>query len=194
MKNDKSSKVYPFEDSYETSSSISSNKIKVITLIVLITFFVYFIVVSVFFFDSFRSERKSLSTYEEIRDALANGDRLRLSMRYQYTDMYSNGVLRPSQDERSGFDIKDYQLIPKMSLGENNERAYITTSFLVLVNHSRYGVIYNFGKLCIYDDGLFDLFGLYFRPSDMAILTNTTIRSTLANKPALTIYQLTSKF
>ena len=158
----KEPKVHPAPTESNMAPGSWQFKLKMITLAILVIFFTYFIVVSVFFFKSFKSERNPLSSYKEIRQALENGDRLRLIMNYENSDMFLNGNPIVSPEEGSGFDIFNYQLVARSTL--NNPKAYITSSFTVLVNHGRYGIIWNYGKLHIYEDNTFELNSLYFKP------------------------------
>jgi hypothetical protein len=59
------------------------------------------------------------------------------------------------KDEISGFDLQDFQYFARGVIG--NKLEYVITSFIALIQHPRYGPMYDYGKVRLYESGFFEI-------------------------------------
>lgn len=158
----------------------------------LLAFGVYFVVVSAIILYNTtpgticrgpRIPDRQIGNYESLREALENGEKLRIVMDYSKMSFFMNDVQVPTVDEKSGFDLEDFQYFGRMSI--NNPLAYIITSFNKLVIHQTYGAIYNYGKMRIFEDEYFELISYFIRPTDFSILELKSFNGTLKDGSVL---------
>jgi hypothetical protein len=167
----------------------SSILLKIILALVVI-FFVYFVVISAILLSFLSYENKKLLSYEEIRDGLANGNKIRIVMDYTYMDYYVNGTKKETPDEKSAFDLQQYQYFARQSIG--NELEYIITSFTTFVYHPIFKSILDYGKIRIYENQKYEI-SVYFLDADtFAIIEYKILNGTLA-KGGLSFFQQSPK-
>lgn len=135
--------------------------------------------------------KNELNNYADIRDSFNKGNNLKLVMNYHLMNFYINNTKLPSPDEKSGFDISQYQFFGRGSVG--NPLEYLITSFNVFVYHPKYKAIYDYGKLRLYENDFFILESYFLNPLDFSIYELKTLNGTLSSK-AITFYQQTPKF
>ncbi|CAF1004043.1 unnamed protein product [Brachionus calyciflorus] len=175
----------------KSNNKNSLHIINVITLIILIALSIFAIVVSVIYFQNSTTESRSLLKYEEVKQALNNGHKLRIVMDYKDMNFYFNDTLTPSPDEKSGFDLNDYQYFARNAIG--NPKEFIITSFTIMVVHPRYGPIFDYGKIRMYEDEKFELIVYFLNAADYKVIEYKSFNTTL-DAGHVRFYQQTSKF
>ena len=128
------------------------------------------------------TEIKRQFTFEEIKTLLFDGKHVRLIFDYQRLSHYINEKLQAQAPNAvSGVDIEDFEYFGVNVTG--NPIPYIATSSAVLITHARYGVIYNYGKIRIYQDDRIEIGIIYIDKKTSEIkLDNNKYNSTLPSK------------
>lgn len=182
--------IYPNND-YSNKKS-QTTIVNFMSLALLVLFFIFFTILSIIFLtNTLTSESRSLLSYDEVKDALNNGNKLRIIMDYKGMNFYFNNTVEPSPDEKSGFDLNDYQYFARMAIG--NPLEFIITSFTILVVHPTYGPIYDYGKIRMYENGKFELIVYFLNAADYKIIEYKSFNTTI-DAGHVKFYQQTSKF
>lgn len=173
------------------STKFNHNKLIVANFGLTIVLFISTITISVIILTSLSNEDRILKNYVEIRNSLDTGNNLRLIMDYKYMNYYFNGTKKESPDEKSGFDLSQYQFFARFEIG--NPLEYIITSFNAFVFHPFYKSIFNYGKLRIYENDYFILESYFINPVNYSVIEYKTLNGTLPSK-GLSFFQQTPKF
>jgi hypothetical protein len=125
-------------------------------------------------------KNNNLADYDKIKNDLFNGKKLRFVFYYEKMSLYINGTLEPkSPNAVGGFDIDVFEYF-----GENvanNPVPYIAASSTVLIIHSRYGIINNYGKLRIFENNKIEVGVVYIDVKSTSIVFEEKFNTTLPN-------------
>jgi len=136
--------------------------------------------------NQYKSKRLK-GDFEQIKNDLFNGNKLRFIFDYQKMNLYINGELQPkSPNAVGGFDIDLYEYFGLFVA--NNPVPYIAASSNALIIHSRYGIIYNYGKLRIYEDNRIEVGVVYIDVKSTNIVFQEIFNATLPSE-AVRVYQ-----
>jgi hypothetical protein len=129
--------------------------------------------------DETQSRSKRLKgDFEQIKKDLFDGNKLRFVFDYEKMNLYINGQLQSkSPNAVGGFDIEIFEYFGPFVA--NNPVPYIAASSNALIIHSRYGVIYNYGKLRIYEDNRIEVGVVYIDVKTTNIVFQETFNATL---------------
>jgi hypothetical protein len=118
-------------------------------------------------------------TFEQIKTLLFAGKKIRIVFDYQKLSHYINNELQEkSTNAVNGLSIEDYEYFSVNVV--QNPIPYIATSSAVLVTHARYGIIYNYGKIRIYEDDRIEISVIYIDvQTTTVVLDNNKYNSTL---------------
>lgn len=157
-----------------------TNTIMATTLIILLGLLILLILLAVQIFIPLNTEKSNhLNDFNSIKSSLFNGTRLRVVIHYAYMNLYINGTKYPSPDAVSGLDISEYEYFNRNVT--DNQLAYIATSQAQLILHPRYGGIYNYGKIRIYEDNTIEVAVTYLNAANYDIVFQETFNSSLSN-------------
>jgi hypothetical protein len=124
--------------------------------------------------------------FEQIKSDLFSGNKLRFIIDYEKMNLYMNGTLQAkSPNAVGGFEIDIFEYFGPFVA--NNPIPYIAASSNAMIIHSRYGVIYNYGKLRIYENNRFEVGVVYIDVKSTNIVFQETFNATLPNE-AVGIY------
>lgn len=180
--------------SEEKTKNKSIQWLDISILVVLVAFLVYFLIASIIWLNSVSAsshELKSL-TYEEIRDALADGEDLRIIANYKYMNIDTVPGQTNSVGEQTGFNTEHYQYFARMSIG--NPVAYVITSYSIFTMHPTFGPIYDYGKLRIYENESYELVIDYIKADDYTIILTQRRTGSLNGDKGVQLFKHTPKF
>lgn len=191
--------MYISEASSHNSSKKSNIWIDISILVILIAFFVYFLTASIIWLDDVSSSQSkevdsdSLS-YANMLDMLVNGEdfRIQANLRYMNLDQLPAGQMLTHSDQVA-FNIEYYQNFGRDSIG--NPKAIIVTSYSIYLVHPMLGTIYEYGKLRVYEDEMYEIVIDFIKADDFTIIQSERFTGRLgAADKGLKVFKHTPKF
>lgn len=151
------------------------------SLFVFILLVIYFIITSYIFLkyacDTYFRDYE-IDSYDEIKDSLANGDKLRIVMDYSKMTYYSNGTKVEPPNEKSGFDVEDYKFFGRTS---NKTFEYIQVSFTKMSVYPAYLAIYEYGTISFFTGGFFDISVYLYKANNFTFLESKRFTGPIQN-------------
>ncbi len=96
--------------------------------------------------------------------ALNTGKSVKAVIYYGKCKLYSEGREQPeSPNAIGGMDIKTYEYFDS-SVFKGKVPSFVTTSQTVLINHPKYGYVYNYVKLKVRTDNSVEITARYLKP------------------------------
>jgi hypothetical protein len=92
-----------------SSNNIASNKLQIISILLIILVFIYILTITLTGLNKFDNDDKITLTYAELKNSLFNGDKLRIVMKYKYMDFYFNYTKMDSPGKFLSFNWKKNQ-------------------------------------------------------------------------------------
>ena len=133
------------------------------------------------------SQTASLKSFNEIFSSLQDGKRVRLVVHYDKCRLTINGKEEKSPDAVGGMDLNSFEYFAKGSV--KNERAFVTSSETILISHPRYGYVYNYIKLRVYDDNEVEIIARYLDPKTFEVKMDESFYSVVStNNNAVLFY------
>lgn len=113
-----------------------------------------------------------LKNFDEVYDAAITGNDVKIVIHYAKTDMMIDGKSEEAPDAIGGMNLDTYEYFAVGTV--RNEKAYISTSETVLINHPFYGYVYNYVKLRIYEDDKVEIIAQYLEPNTYEVKMDET--------------------
>ncbi len=113
------------------------------------------------------AETVRLKSFAELKNALEAGKAVRLVVYYAKCRLVDEGKEVPSPDAVGGMTLDAWEYFARMSV--RNEKAFVSASESVLINHPRYGFILDYVKFRIYEDESADITVQYLHPSTFEV-------------------------
>ena len=157
-----------------------STKFSITSLVVILVLLLFLVLLSIISLASLKSTQNQyeMLNFEQVKESLFKGNRLRIIMNFNKMDLYIGGQQLNKPDALSSFDIEIFEYFGKYAAGQN-EQAYIATSHSALIIHARYGVIYNYGKVRMYENNNVQVDVVYLDPNSFQTVFEETFNSTL---------------
>lgn len=103
-----------------------------------------------------------LKNFDELFNSLMSGEDVKIVIKYGMTKLIIDGEESKAPDAIGGMELSTYEYFAPGVV--RNDKAYISCSETVLINHSYYGVVYNYAKLRIYEDDTVEITAQYLDP------------------------------
>lgn len=113
------------------------------------------------------SQTNQLKTFNELFESLMNGENVNIVFKYGMTKMIIDGEEKKAPDAIGGMKLLPYEYFEKGVV--RNDKAYISCSETVLINHPNYGYVFNYVKLRIYEDDSVEIIAQYVDPQTYEI-------------------------
>jgi hypothetical protein len=94
---------------------------------------------------SLDAKPKRLESFNEIYNVLKSGEKVRVIIEYAKCKLIADNEETTAPDAVGGMDINNFEYFAPKSI--KNDKAFISTSQTVLINHPKYGYVYNYVKL-----------------------------------------------
>lgn len=164
----------------ETGPRRRKSDISFLTFFAIITFLlIIFISLTLTYTGILDPFENKANTYKEVRNALSIGNKLRAVVHYDKMNLYVDGVKVKSPNVTTGLGIENYEHFERESVG--NDLAYIATSNTQLISHPKFGVLYNYGKIRIFEDETIEIEMKYLDPVTYKVITQELFNSTLSS-------------
>jgi hypothetical protein len=108
------------------------------------------------------SQSTQLKSFDELYETLMNGNDVNIVIKYGMTKLIIDREESKAPDAIGGMELSTYEYFAPGVV--RNDKAYISCSETVLINHPFYGVVYNYAKLRIYEDDTVEITAQYLDP------------------------------
>lgn len=125
------------------------------------------------------AEPTQLKNFDEVYNAAINGNDVNIVIHYAKTDLIIDGKAEEAPDAIGGMNLDTYEYFEVGTV--RNEKAYISTSETVLINHPFYGYVYNYVKLRIYENNSVEIIAQYLQPSTYEVKMDETFWGEINN-------------
>lgn len=113
-----------------------------------------------------------LKNFDEVYNSVVNGNDINIVIHYAKTDLIIDGKKEEAPDAIGGMNLDTYEYFAVGIV--RNEKAYISTSETILINHPLYGYVYNYVKLRIYQDNKVEIIAQYLEPNTYEVKMDET--------------------
>lgn len=129
-----------------------------------------------------------LKNFNELLTALKEGKNIRVIIHYAKCRLVIDGREEKSPEAIGGMDLKTFEYFARKSV--KNDKAFIASSETVLIFHQRYGYVFNYIKIRIYEDESVEIIARYLDPKTYEVKMDETFYSSLnkENESAVIIF------
>jgi hypothetical protein len=123
-----------------------------------------------------------LKTVEDLMQALKSGKTVTTVIYYGKCVLISDGVEQPkSPDAIGGMKLETFEYFDS-SLFKGKMPSFVTSSQTILINHRRYGYVYNYVKIKIKLDGAVEITARYLKPKKFSAKFKVVMDETFKGK------------
>lgn len=122
---------------------------------------------------------RPLPTAPELLAALEAGRPVRAVVHYARCTLVVDGKEEPSPDAVGGLSVAAFEHFARGVV--RNARAYTAISETRLIVHPRYGAVYNYARLRLYEDGEVEVNARYLQPPAMTTVMDETFTCRLGD-------------
>jgi hypothetical protein len=128
-------------------------------------------------FDINLSQQVQIKNYNELITALTNGKSVRVIIHYQKCRLLIDGTEQKSPEVIGGMDLEPFEYFAKGVV--NNNKSFITSSETVLISHPRFGYVFNYVKIRIYEDNTAEIIARYLDPKSYDVVMDETFLASI---------------
>lgn len=133
-----------------------------------------------------------LSSYSSLITNLDRGETVKVVLRYKDMTLLVDGKEEAAPDAVGGMTIHNWERFAKGVV--RNEKEYIAISETQLIAHPRYGHVWNYVRLRIYEDGNVEITARYLTPTDFKVVMDETFKSKISDgKDKFGVHLFTAK-
>jgi len=121
---------------------------------------------------------RPLATYGELIKALDRGDSVRVVLHYAAMTLTVEGKESPAPDAVGGMNLETWERFAAGVI--RNPKAYVAASGTALIAHPRYGHVYNYVRLRVYEDGAVEVTARYLLPTTFEVVMDETFRGQIS--------------
>ncbi len=149
----------------------------------IILFIMVFVTANIF------AQKNQLTNFNSLMESLKMGKDVKSIIHYGKCKLIIDGKEETAPDAIGGMEFKTFEYFAKGSV--NNEKAFVTSSKTILISHPRYGYVYNYAKVKIYEDGNSQIIARYLDPKTLEVKMDETFFTEIANenKGALFLFE-----
>jgi hypothetical protein len=123
-----------------------------------------------------------LKTVEDLMQALKSGKTVTTVIYYGKCVLISDGVEQPtSPDAIGGMKLETFEYFDS-SVFKGKMPSFVTSSQTILINHRRYGYVYNYVKIKIKLDGAVEITARYLKPKKFSAKFKVVMDETFKGK------------
>ncbi len=120
-------------------------------------------------------QKKRIDSFTELYNNLIQGENVSVIIEYGKAILISDSGITKSIDAIGGMSLLPFEFFPKGSI--RNEKAFISSSTTTLISHYRYGTVYNYVKIRLYEDDTVEIIVNYFDSVTFAIKMKEMFRA-----------------
>jgi hypothetical protein len=115
---------------------------------------------------------RRLTRFSDLMKAATSGSDLRAVLDYARCKLMVDGKEEPSVKAIGGMTFTAWEFFEKGVV--RNPKAYLTSSETILIAHPRYGYVYNYVKVRIYEDDAVEIIARYLKTGTMEVVMDET--------------------
>ncbi|RPH94484.1 hypothetical protein EHM69_07215 [candidate division KSB1 bacterium] len=123
---------------------------------------------------------RPVTTFADLLSALEQGRMVRAVIHYGECRLFVDGKEDTTVAAVGGMPLWPYEYFPAHLMG--NPKGFLVSSATNLISHRKYGHVYNYVKLKLYDDGEVELTARYLHPKSYKIKMDETFKGRLSTK------------
>jgi len=130
-----------------------------------------------------------LTSFENLLNALKSGNSVRAVIEYGKCKLVINEKEEKSPEAIGGMDIKTFEYFARGSI--KNNKAFISSSETILISHPKYGYVYNYIKIRVYEDNAVEITARYLDPKTFDVKMDETFYTLIndgSNNEAISFY------
>lgn len=135
------------------------------------------------------AQKNQLTNFNSLMESLKIGKNVKAIIHYGKCKLVIDGKEEAAPDAIGGMELKTFEYFAKGSV--NNEKSFVTSSETILISHPRYGYVYNYAKVKIFEDGNSQIIARYLDPKTLEVKMDETFFTEIANekKGALFLFE-----
>jgi hypothetical protein len=118
------------------------------------------------------AQTRQLKNFDQLMFALRTGSEVRAIITYTRCRLVVDSVETQAPDAVGGMSISTFEYFAPNSV--RNPKGFVTASQTVLISHPRYGQVYNYVKMKIYEDNSVEITARYLNPATYQIVMDET--------------------
>lgn len=126
------------------------------------------------------AQPNSITSFDDMMTSLKSGHNVNVVIHYAKTKLIMDGEESEAPDAIGGMHINTFEYFAKGTV--RNEKAFLSCSETVLINHPFYGYVFNYAKLRIYDDNSIEIIAQYVDPKTYEIKMDEKFISEIKNE------------
>jgi hypothetical protein len=115
---------------------------------------------------------RRLTRFSDLMKAATSGADLRAVLDYARCKLMVDGKEEPSVKAIGGMKFTAWEFFDRGVV--RNPKAYLTSSETILIAHPRYGYVYNYVKVRIYEDDAVEIIARYLKTGTMEVVMDET--------------------
>lgn len=131
------------------------------------------------FAANYNCQPLQLKSFAEIFDNIKAGAEVRVVIHYGNCKLFVDGKEETPPEDIGGMELKTFEYFGKGSI--KNDAAFISASETVLISHPKYGYVYNYIKIRIYDNDSVEIIARYLDPKSYEVKMDETFRTKINN-------------
>lgn len=118
-----------------------------------------FLLTFILFVSLINGQPEKITNFDQLMTTLENGYNTNVVIYYAKTKLVVDGEETEAPNAVGGMGINTFEYFAKGTV--RNEKAFLSTSETVLINHPFYGMVNNYVKLRIYEDNKIEITAQY---------------------------------
>ncbi len=126
------------------------------------------------------TESRLLTDFNSLMSALESGNQVRVVIHYGSCKLISDNREQDHvPDAVGGMMLDTFEYFAPGSIG--NRHGFVTSSHTQLIQHPRWGMIYNYAKVRVESDGSVQIVARYLKPGDLTVVMDECFYTTMAD-------------
>jgi len=136
-------------------------------------------VISIIFLSLSYCRAQDIKNFNELVSAVKDGREVRVVIEYGKCKLVADSVEIKSPEAVGGMSLSTFEYFPAGVV--KNPKGFLTSSETVLINHKKYGYVYNYVKIKIYENNEVEIIARYLKPSDLTSVMDETFYGEINN-------------
>ena len=121
---------------------------------------------------------RRLNNFESLMKSLQSGHIVKVVIEYGKCKLEIDGQAQPAPEAIGGVKFEPWEYFAKGVV--RNDKAYVVSSETVLISSARYGHVYNYVRVRIYEDQTVEITAKYLKTGSFEVVMDETFRGTIS--------------
>lgn len=124
---------------------------------------------------------RAITDFAGLKTAVEQAQNVRAVIHYGECKLYVDGKEETAPAAVGGMELWPFEYFPANLFG--NPKGFLASSHTNLISHRKYGHVYNYVKLRIFDDGEVEIVARYLHPKSFKVKMDETFRGRISTEP-----------